>query len=333
MEAPQAGTGRVSHAGRIERVLRGVLAAVAAALLAFPTLADAGASLSPVVSAPPVPLLWRVGEGPRTVYLLGTFHLLRAEDYPLHPSVYVALDDAESVLFELPGDVLFDPVLGRRFVEAGLRRDGRSLAHELGESGWSRLEAASRRVSLDPQALAPMRPWLAALTLSLAYMQSEGLDPALGMDRHLAERAARAGKTVGGLETMEQQIALFAEMSEAQARRQLDDLLSRAGELGPEVEWLHAQWRSGDADALYWGMAASMKARDPVLYARINTDRNEAWLPLIRARLDDPGTDDTLVAVGSLHLVGAEGLVQRLAELGYRVERVAGDAGVAPATP
>lgn len=330
MEAPQAGSCRMSHLGR---TARGMRAGVAAALLAFPALAGAGASPAPVASAPPVPLLWRVGEGPRTVYLLGTFHLLRTDDYPLHPSVYVALDDAESVLFELPGDVMFDPALGRRFAEAGLRRDGRSLAQDLGESNWSRLEAASRRVGLDPRALAPMRPWLAALTLSLAYMQSEGLDPALGMDRHLAERAARAGKAIGGLETVDQQIALFEGMPDASARRQLDDLLSRASELGPEVQWLHAQWRTGDADALYWGMAASMKARDPALYARINTDRNEAWLPLIAARLEGLGTDDTLVAVGSLHLVGAEGLVQRLAELGHRVERVAGEALPLPTTP
>lgn len=315
------------------RILRAILAGVVAVLLAIPTPAGAGVSSSPAVSTPPVPLLWRIGEGPRTVYLLGTFHLLRAEDYPLHPAVYVALDDAESVFFELPGDMLFDPALGRRFAEAGLRRDGRSLADELGEPDWSRLQDASRRVGLDSQALAPMRPWLAALTLSLAYMQSEGLDPALGMDRHLAERAARAGKAIGSLETVDQQIALFEGMPDASARRQLDDLLSRAGELGPEVQWLHAQWRTGDADALYWGMAASMKARDPALYARINTDRNEAWLPLIAARLEGPGTDDTLVAVGSLHLVGAEGLVQRLAELGHRVERVAGEALPLPTTP
>jgi len=279
---------------------------------------------------PPIPLLWRVGEGPRTVYLLGTFHLLRADDYPLHPAVYVALDDAESVLFELPGETLFDPALGRQLLEAGQRGDGRRLRDELDAEASARLSAAARAVGLDPRHLDPMQPWLAALTLSLAHMRAAGLDPALGLDRHLAERAARAGKTVGGLESKSQQIALFAGLPLALQHRQLADVVARSRELRAEVAWLHAQWRDGDADALYWGMAANMKAREPALYARINRDRNEAWLPMIRARIAGEGSDDTLVAVGSLHLVGADGLVQRLAELGYRVERIAGDSPRAP---
>jgi len=279
---------------------------------------------------PPIPLLWRIGEGPRTVYLLGTFHLLRADDYPLHPAVYVALDDAESLLLELSGESLFDPALGQRLAEAGQRGDGSRLRDELGSVDWARLSAAARSVGIDPRALDPLQPWLAALTLSLAHMRAAGLDPALGLDRHIAERAARAGKPVDGLETKAQQIALLASLSPELQRRQLADAVARSRELRAEVAWLHAQWRDGDADALYWGMAANLKAREPALYARLNRDRNEAWLPVIRARLAGPGTDDTLVAVGSLHLVGADGLVQRLAELGYRVERIAGDSPRAP---
>jgi uncharacterized protein YbaP (TraB family) len=285
---------------------------------------------APIRLPPPIPLLWRVGEGPRTVYLLGTFHLLRADDYPLHPAVYAALDDAEEVWFELPGETLFDPALGQRLAEAGRRTDGSSLREELGSTEWARLGAAARAVGIDPRSLEPMQAWLAALTLSIAHMRAAGLDPALGLDRHIAGRAARAGKPIAGLETKEQQIALFAGLPPELQRRQLADVVTRSRELRAEVAWLHAQWRDGDADALYWGMAANLKAREPALYARLNRDRNEAWLPLIRDRLAGAGSDDTLVAVGSLHLVGADGLVQRLAELGYRVERIAGDSPRAP---
>ena len=54
----------------------------------------------------------------------------------------------------------------------------------------------------------------------------------------------------------------------------------------------------------------------------MNVERNAAWLPRIEARLRAPGTDDTLVVVGSLHLLGPDGLVEKLRAKGFRVERV-----------
>jgi uncharacterized protein YbaP (TraB family) len=167
-----------------------------------------------------------------------------------------------------------------------------------------------------------MEPWFAALTLTMAEMTAAGLDPALGLDKHLARRATRDGKRTAGLETPADQIRLFDGMKPGVQLAQLRDVVERSEEIRSETEWLHQQWRDGDVDALYWGMAAAMKARDPALYERINTQRNAAWVSRIKALLDAPGTDDALVAVGSLHLLGAEGLVQQLAAAGYTVERL-----------
>ena len=54
-------------------------------------------------AAPPEPLLWKASDGDNSVYLLGSFHLLKPDDYPLSPKAYAALEDAERVLFELSG--------------------------------------------------------------------------------------------------------------------------------------------------------------------------------------------------------------------------------------
>ena len=50
--------------------------------------------------------------------------------------------------------------------------------------------------------------------------------------------------------------------------------------------------------------------------------RNDAWVPRIQKRLTDAGTDDTLVVVGALHLLGPDGVVEKLRAKGYKVERV-----------
>jgi len=292
------------------------------AVALFAALALAGGPAVAGVASPPKPLLWKASAGDTTVYLLGTFHLLETSDYPLDPKVYAALDDAEQVFFELSPEALADPSLGVAFAQAGIRTDGRTLQQALDAPTWAATVQLASEAGVPVEALQRMEPWFAALTLTMAEMTAAGLDPALGLDKHLAQRATREGKRTAGLETPADQIRLFDGMKPGVQLAQLRDVVERSDEIRSETEWLHQQWRDGDDDALYWGMAAAMKARDPALYERINTQRNAAWVSRIKALLDAPGDEDALVAVGSLHLLGAEGLVQQLAAAGYTVERL-----------
>jgi len=54
----------------------------------------------------------------------------------------------------------------------------------------------------------------------------------------------------------------------------------------------------------------------------LNSDRNRAWLPQISAFLRENSTGNALVVVGSLHLLGADGLVELLKGQGFRVLRL-----------
>ncbi|MEO6517685.1 MAG: TraB/GumN family protein, partial [Pseudoxanthomonas sp.] len=86
-------------------------AAFAAATLASVSLARADAA-RPATAAPPVPLLWKVSDADNSVYLLGSFHLLKPSDYPLSKDVARAFADAESLVFELPPEEMSSPALG-----------------------------------------------------------------------------------------------------------------------------------------------------------------------------------------------------------------------------
>ena len=54
----------------------------------------------------------------------------------------------------------------------------------------------------------------------------------------------------------------------------------------------------------------------------LDVERNNAWLPKVEARLKESKADDTLVVVGTLHLLGEDGLVEKLRAKGYAVERL-----------
>lgn len=278
---------------------------------------------------PPVPLLWKVSDADNSIYLLGSFHLLKPDDYPLSRDVHDAFADAEAVVFELPPEELSSPALGMQMAQAALRGDGTRLNSELPPSTAGKLEAwtaanaaAMQKSGMPPQMLQMFEPWFAGLMISIVEMTKYGLDPKLGLDAHFAAEATRAGKPTAGFETGAQQIAFLDGMGRAEQLQLLDEALTQSGDGRSEIEKLHGAWRAGDAAGLWDGMAAEMRAEYPKLYRRINVERNDAWLPKLEQRLQGSKGDDTLVVVGALHLLGSDGVVEKLRGKGYKVERV-----------
>ena len=284
------------------------------------------AAMSAAAAAPPVPLLWKVSDQDNALYLLGSFHLLHASDYPLSPDVDLAFADAETLLFELSPQEMNSPALAATMMRAGLRTDGTTLDQQVGPELAAKLrEWASAQPAGSPitvEVLQRFEPWFAGLTVSIMQMTAMGLDPELGLDRHFMALAAEADKPTAGLETGAEQVALFDGMDDAEQVQMLADALEDASSGTDRLEELHADWRAGRADALWNGMAADMRSEFPALYRRINVERNDAWLPELAALLEAPGDDDTLVVVGALHLLGDDGVVEGLRERGYTVERI-----------
>lgn len=282
-------------------------------------------------SGPPVPLLWKVSDADNSLYLLGSFHLLKREDYPLSADVDAAFRDAEAVVFELSPDELASPELSQAMARAGTLPAGETLDARVPPATARALtrwldanDAALSAMGLDAQAFRRFEPWYAGLLISLTEMSALGLDPALGLDQHFSERAVASGKPTAGLERAAEQIALFDGMSAVEQVQFLDEALAAADEGGGDTLKMHADWRNGDADALWREMAAEFRRDYPDLYRRINVARNDAWLPKLEDRLKRGGADDILVVVGSLHLLGDDGVVEKLRAKGYEVVRLCG---------
>lgn len=304
-------------------LIRLVLAA--ATLVAFAGLAhgqDAG-------EAAPVPLLWKVSDHDNSLYLLGAFHLLKPGDYPLSRDVDDAFADAERLMFEIPPDEMGSPTLGMQMGQAALRTDGTALDSELPDAtrqalqAWFEANTAQlQALQLTPQVLQMFEPWFVALMVTVVEMGKAGLDPAIGLDRHMAERAKAAGKPASGLETGAEQVAFFDGMDRAEQLQFLQDSLRVSSEGSDGIDRLHDAWRRGDTATLWDTMALEMQRDFPKLYRRINVERNDAWVPRLAALLEAPGSDDTLVVVGALHLLGEDGVVEKLRARGYEVERI-----------
>ncbi len=281
------------------------------------------------VAQPPTPAMWRVSDADNSLYLLGSFHLLKPDDYPLSATVEAAFGDAEAVLFELPPQEMGSPATALAMTRAALRGDGKTLAEEIGPALNAKLDAwtAANAEALTKSGIAApllqrFEPWFVALLISQVEMGKYGLDPALGLDAHFVAEAAKAGKPGAGLETGALQIALLDGMRGDEQHQLLREALAEADEAKARIEALHSAWRRGDDKTLWREMALEMRREYPALYRRINVARNDAWVPQLEARLRAPGTDDTLVVVGAMHLLGEDGVVAKLRAKGYKVERL-----------
>lgn len=319
---------RSLRSSALATALLAALFAVASSSGAAPK-APAPAPAPAAAPSPPVPLLWKVSDADNAIYLLGSFHLLKADDYPLSKDVDAAFDDAESVAFEVAPAEMASPQLAMSMVRAGLRTDGKTLGETLPPETAAKFdawltanEAVLGKMGLPPSALQSFEPWYVGLVVSLTEMGKLGLDPANGLDNRMGQRAEASGKQTLGLERSEDQIALLDGMTPEEQLQFLREALGDAENATSEIGNMHAAWRRGDADALLDDMGAQMRREYPALYQRINVARNDAWVPKLQGMLDDAHGRDTLVVVGSLHLLGEDGVVEKLRAKGYRVERI-----------
>lgn len=319
---------RVASARAWPAALAGALALAVTFVVATTSAAAAPSQAVhvPRVQAPAVPaaraLLWKVSDADNHIYLLGSFHILKPEDYPLPASIDAAFADAERVAFEISPGEMRSPDLPRKMMAAGTIQRGPPLAQRLRPDTLHRLEAYCRQRNLALEQLSRFEPWMVSLVISLGEAARIGYQPGKGLDQSLIDRAQAAGKPGMGLESADDQIAALDSMTPAEQEQSLLEALDDVDGMQARMEQLHDDWRRGDASAIEKLMDSELKSSYPQLYQRINVARNDAWVPKLRRLLDAPGHDDTLVVVGAMHLVGPDGVVAKLRASGYRVERL-----------
>ena len=118
---------------------------------------------------------------------------------------------------------------------------------------------------------------------------------------YFLERARRDGKSVGGLETVHDQIAVFESLSMDAQANYLMASLEQAHDLPKEVNEMVRAWQRGDAQWFETEMKSDI-GRDPALYQSLLVARNRKWIARIEALLNDD--ENYLVIVGTRHLVG-----------------------------
>lgn len=270
-------------------------------------------------AAPPEPraVLWSMKGKTNTVFLLGSVHFLKPTE-ELPKSVDAAYAEAEQLIMEIDMDDV-DPLQAQQAtLELGMLPQGETLEAQLGAETYAKVSDYARSIGIDPTLLNRFRPWLAALTLVQMQFMKLGLDPTSGVEQRFVARATQDGKTIGGLETLREQLTMMASLPPKQQREFLLYSVEDTERATREIDDLIGAWRAGDTQRLADLMDEGFE-QYPDLYRPITIDRNRKWVAPIEALLDD--RDDYLVIVGALHLVGKDSVIELLEKRGHKITR------------
>lgn len=307
----------------VSTLLRGAIG-VAGGVALFAAIAGAPADALAQTAAPaaPAPIqgegpaLWVVKDADSTLYLFGSVHVLRPTTGWASPRVEAAFDSASDIWFEIsnPDDqAAIMPLIQQLGLSPETPLSSRLTAEENAE-----LDAAAQTMGASAAQLQPMKPWLAALSLSVAPLIKAGYDPKSGVELVLKARAEAAGKPIHGFETIDKQIGILAGLPDdvqlVFLRETLKDYENAATKLDEMVE----AWARGDVATLDRVTITEMKEASPALYQSVLVDRNTDWANQIQTLLEGAGT--AFIAVGAAHLTGDDSVQAILQKRGVTVE-------------
>jgi uncharacterized protein YbaP (TraB family) len=278
----------------------------------------AAGSAAPQSAGHPISM-WQINGASNRIYLLGSVHVLRQQDHPIPTAIEKAYQDAEILIMEIDVDDL-DPIEMAGMVnELGVIKDGSTLQEIMGPSLYEEAADYASQLDIPFLMLAQTEPWLAAITIEQMMLLRIGFNPEYGIEFYLSAKAGEDSKEILGLESVREQLEFLDKLSLSAQRSLLIQTLRESLNIEENLDLLIDAWRHGDIDFLEENLLAEMQ-RYPELYRTLVVDRNEAWVEQIRNLIGEQ--DDYLIVVGTLHLVGDDGLPALLSEIGITTNQL-----------
>lgn len=296
--------------------MRPVIRRLAFPLAALLALAACGkADPPPGFEGPPSPVLFEVSspDGVIEGWMFGTIHSLPDGVAWETGALEGVLARADLLVVEVRN--LDDAsALREAFTERAYTAGQPPLAEKVPAAMRGDLLTILAEHDLAVDAFAGMETWAAALTLA---QYAETGEAANGVDRALLARVPR--ENVLELEGAARQLDVFDGLPEAEQRDLLAAVVADMTRHDADPMRHATDWYAGRIDHLA-DPATSAILADPELREALYAGRNREWAQRLAALLE--GEPRPLVAVGSAHLAGEDGLPALLAARGYTMRRI-----------
>ncbi|MCR4266574.1 TraB/GumN family protein [Nitratireductor sp. ZSWI3] len=274
-------------------------------------------------------LLWRVTrDGLAPSYLFGTMHMSDPRVTELSDAARQAFDGAERIVIETT-DILDQRAMAAAIYgqpELTMFTGSETLADHLSAADREIVEAALSARGVPFGSVKKMKPWMLISLVALPSCEVQRSSAGLPvLDVKLARQAQEDGKELLGLESAVEQLAAMASLPMELHARGLVETLSLGERLEDVMETMVALYVDGETGMFWPLIRAAVPENDASEgdYAAFDQAMVKARNGVMAERsepiLEKGGA---FIAVGALHLPGAEGLVELLRAAGYEVEKV-----------
>ncbi len=277
-------------------------------------------------------IFWKIEKpGLAPSWLLGTMHVTDPRVLTMPAAARTAAAEASTIIIE--SDEILDEKKAAAAMlmhpELTMFTDGKTIRDHLSPDQATRLEDGLKKRGLAVAAVQRMQPWIISSFVALPACETARKSKGASfLDKHIAEDAIKAGKSVAGLETLAEQLRAMADLPTEFHLQALIETLELGDKMDDVIETMTTLYLSGDI-----GMTMPMleivtpaqTGKDESSYAafekRIVTDRNHVMAERAGPMLAKGGV---FIAVGALHLPGEEGLVELLKKQGFTLTPAGG---------
>ncbi len=259
-------------------------------------------------------LLWEIsGQGlPKPSYLFGTIHLICPADFSLSDSLKIALSRTQQVALEVDMD---DPGLMGAMTKTMFMADGKTLKGILPADDYARMHKFYKdSLGMDIITFDRAKPFVMMGPLFNTVLSCQPQS----YEMELMGLAGKQKSEVIGLETIEEQMAIFDSIPYVQQAKMLLAMIDSLPNAKTEFRELVDLYKKQDLPALYTLTMKSefgMDGQDEVLLFK----RNNAWIGRIAKIIR---SKPTFIAVGAAHLGGERGVIALLRKQGYQLRPI-----------
>ncbi len=271
------------------------------------------------------PFLWEIKGDRATSYLFGTIHLPDERVTTLHPSVEEAFKASEYVYTEIPLDTSDLLSQTNYLMLSGDQTLADIVETDLLERINNIVKEINPILTIDP--FIKFKAW--ALATSLPLLEQQLMNPGiLPLDAQLYQRAGNEGKGTGGLETMQEQLSYFDNLTRDEELKMLRDTVEFMEQAGTQekniAEEFIQYYMQGDVDAFGDLMVKYVKEDEfsKDFMKKILHDRNIIMADRIQAKLKKNPSRSYFFAIGAGHFWGSTGIQNLLIEKELKINRV-----------
>jgi uncharacterized protein YbaP (TraB family) len=255
-------------------------------------------------------LLWQISGKAisQPSYLFGTFHLLCSKDFTVPDTIQHLMSVTQQLYLELDID---DPKLNAAMMKGIRMKDNKTLKEFIAAKDYDSVAKIFKDKTGMPLSMVQnYKPFMLSSMLYPSILDC----PTVSVEMELAKIAKQNNYETFGLETVEDQLAVFDKIPYENQAKTFVDMLYNFNKSKAELNNMLLLYKSQNIKKLYKSINSDSN------YGNFETEllktRNQNWIPVIEKQAT---TKPTFFAVGAGHLGGKFGVINLLRKQGYTV--------------